>query len=55
MDTEPYIIPDDEQFVIEAPTDAEAIEMAQRLLDFVDSVAFMIAAGNDLDELVEHA
>jgi hypothetical protein len=33
---EPYIIPEDEQFVIEAATNEDAIEMAQLLVDCID-------------------
>jgi hypothetical protein len=41
---EPYIIPEDEQFIIEAASNEDAIEMAQLLMDCIDGAADVVEA-----------
>jgi hypothetical protein len=44
MTDTPYIIPEDEQFIIEAASNEDAIEMAQLLMDCIDGAVDVVEA-----------
>jgi hypothetical protein len=51
--TDTYTIPADEQFVIEAATNEDAIEMAQLLIDCIDGAVEVYEAKERWDEAQE--